>query len=106
MVFVSDNWILFLTDWVVFYLVRTGFDCFFEKNDEFRDFGVSGYFCFSPLVYAGGFGVFVVVGRGGLLGVLLGRDWCGSGCTGSWALVGVKFRRLVRERLARVFMGA
>ena len=48
MVFVSDNWILFLTDWVVFYLVRTGFDCFFEKNDEFRDFGVSGYFCFLP----------------------------------------------------------
>lgn len=58
MVFVSDNWILFLTDWVVFYLVGAGFDCFFEKNDEFRCFGVSGYFCFSPLVYAGGFGVF------------------------------------------------
>ena len=77
----------------------------FEKNDEFRCFGVSGYFCFSPLVYAGGFGVFgrfVGVLARGLLGVLIGRVWCGSGCTGSWALVGVKFRCLVRGRLARV----
>ena len=32
MVFVSDNWILFLTDWVVFYLVRTGFDCFLKET--------------------------------------------------------------------------
>lgn len=52
---------------------------------------MSGYFCFSPLVYAGGFGVFggfVGVLARGIVGCLIVRDWCGSGCTGSCALDG------------------
>ena len=72
MVFVSDNWILFLTDWVVFYLVGAGFDCFLKRTTNSGVLACLDTFVVLPWCMLGVFSVF-----GGFVGVLArGRfDW-------------------------------
>ena len=50
-------------DWVVFYLVGAGFDCFLKRTTNSGVLACLDTFC-PPLVYAGGFSVFGVFGRG------------------------------------------
>lgn len=114
MVFVSDNWILFLTDWVVFYLVGAGFDCFLKRTTNSGVLACLDTFVFSPGVFWGFLvflGVLWACWRGGvclardcLLGWRAGVDWRGragareSVCVAwfpGWCFLGLVF--LVRD---------
>lgn len=86
MVFVSDNWILFLTDWVVFYLVGAGFDCFLKRTTNSGVLACLHTFIVLPWCMLGGL---VFLGRFDWRGEIVHAVyWCGNGGARVFLIVG------------------
>lgn len=94
-------------DWVVFYLVRTGFDCFLKETTNSGVLSCLDTFVFLPWCMLGVLvffvGVLWLLGAGGLLGVWFGRAWCGSGGWFSGVLDEVKFWAFCRGSVCCAF---